>query len=66
MAPLADSASRILVGRVTTLEHGGKNLLAHQQLVHRRVRADSWRLSSRVTVNYGMRWEPYARPERRG
>ena len=49
----------LLVGRITTLEHGGKNLLLINNWYLGMYGQDSWRLSSRVTVNYGMRWEPY-------
>ena len=49
----------LLVGRVTTLEHGGKNLLLINNWYLGAYAQDSWRLSNRVTVNYGMRWEPY-------
>jgi hypothetical protein len=49
----------LLVGRVTTLEHGGKNLLLINNWYVGMYAQDSWRLSNRVTVNYGMRWEPY-------
>ena len=53
------SLADLLVGRVTTLEHGGKNLLLINNWYLGAYAQDSWRLSSRVTVNYGMRWEPY-------
>ena len=53
------SLADLLVGRVTTLEHGGQNLLLVNNWYLGAYAQDSWRLSSRVTVNYGMRWEPY-------
>jgi hypothetical protein len=49
----------LLVGRVTTLEHGGKNLLQIDNWYMGLYAQDSWRVSSRVTLNAGMRWEPY-------
>ena len=49
----------LLVGRITTLEHGAKNLLQISNIYLGLYGQDSWRLSNRVTVNFGMRWEPY-------
>jgi len=49
----------LLVGRITSLEHGGKNLLQIDNWYLGLYAQDSWRLSSRVTLNGGVRWEPY-------
>jgi hypothetical protein len=49
----------LLVGRVTTVEHGGLGKLPVDNWYLGLYGQDSWRLSSRVTINYGMRWEPY-------
>ena len=50
----------LLVGRVTSVEHGGLGQAPGQQLVHRgctrRTRGGS---RNRVTVNGGLRWEPF-------
>jgi hypothetical protein len=49
----------LLVGRVTTVEHGGLGKLPVDNWYLGLYGQDAWRLSNRVTVNYGMRWEPY-------
>ena len=49
----------LLLGRVTSLEHGAKNLLNIDNYYLGLYAQDSWRLSPRVTLNAGMRWEPY-------
>jgi carboxypeptidase family protein len=49
----------LMVGRVTSLEHGAKNLLQIDNWYLGLYGQDSWRLSPRLTVNFGMRWEPY-------
>ena len=49
----------LLLGRVTTVEHGGLGKLPVDNWYLGLYGQDSWRLSSRVTINYGMRWEPY-------
>ena len=48
-----------LTGRVGRLEHGGPGILPMNQW-HMGVYAqDTWRATSRVTLNAGLRWEPY-------
>jgi hypothetical protein len=48
-----------LTGRVARLEIGGPSILdIHNWYLGSYVQ-DAWRVSSRVTVNLGVRWEPY-------
>jgi outer membrane receptor protein involved in Fe transport len=49
----------LMVGRVTSLEHGGPNILNIEHWYMGLYAQASWRLSSRLTLNAGMRWEPY-------
>ena len=49
----------LLVGRVTSLEHGGPNRVLVNNWYSGRMRRTRGALSSRVTVNCGVRWEPY-------
>jgi hypothetical protein len=53
------SLADFLVGRVTTLEHGGRNFVLVNNWYLGAYAQDSWRLTPRITVNYGLRWEPY-------
>jgi hypothetical protein len=48
-----------LAGRITTLEQGNINRLIVNNTYIGAYGQDSWRVSSRVTVNAGMRWEPF-------
>jgi hypothetical protein len=48
-----------LLGRVSTLEHGAGNLLPMDMWYYGVYAQDTWRASSRVTVNAGIRWEPF-------
>ena len=53
------SLADFLVGRVARLEIGGPSLLdVHNWYLGSYVQ-DAWRLSDRVTINAGVRWEPY-------
>lgn len=48
-----------LLGRVSTLEHGAANLLPMDMWYQGVYAQDTWRAGSRVTVNAGLRWEPF-------
>jgi hypothetical protein len=54
-AGLAD----FLLGRVTTLEHGGPAIIPVDQKYIGFYAQDTWRARPRVTINGGIRWEPY-------
>ncbi len=54
-ASLAD----LLVGRVTSVEHGGPNRVLVNNWHAGFYAQDSWRASPRLTLNLGVRWEPY-------
>jgi hypothetical protein len=54
-AGLAD----LLLGRVTTLEHGGPAIIPVDQKYLGLYAQDTWRAKPRVTINGGLRWEPY-------
>ena len=49
----------LLVGPVTTVEHGGLGKLPVDSWYLGGYAQDSWRLNNRVTVNGGLRWEPF-------
>ena len=48
-----------LLGRVSSLEHGAGNALPMSMFYQGVYAQDTWRASSRVTVNAGVRWEPF-------
>ena len=49
----------LLTGRVTTVEHGGLGKLPVNSTYVGMYAQDAWRVTSRVTVNAGFRWEPF-------
>jgi len=49
----------LLTGRVGRLEHGGPAILPMDQWYVGLYAQDTWRVSPRVTLNGGIRWEPY-------
>jgi hypothetical protein len=51
--------SDLMVGAVGSLEHGVPNLLIMDMNYIGLYGQDAWRLGDRLTLNYGLRWEPY-------
>ena len=48
-----------MIGRIASVEHGGPNILNIVNWYTGWYGQDSWRAADRVTVNAGLRWEPY-------
>jgi hypothetical protein len=48
-----------LLGRLTVLEHGGPGGADPSQFYLGLYGQDSWRATSRLTINAGLRWEPF-------
>ncbi|MBI4888855.1 MAG: carboxypeptidase regulatory-like domain-containing protein [Acidobacteria bacterium] len=48
-----------LMGRVGRLEHGGPAILPMDQWYAGTYAQDTWRATSRLTINAGLRWEPF-------
>ena len=51
--------SDFLLGRVARLEHGGPAILPMNEWYLGLYAQDTWRATSRMTINAGIRWEPY-------
>ena len=49
----------LLVGRVTSVEHGGLGKLPVNSTYLGLYAQDAWRATNRITVNAGVRWEPF-------
>ena len=52
-----------LTGRLFRLEHGAPGILDMKQTYVGMYAQDAWRATDRVTVNAGVRWEPFFGPE---
>ncbi len=51
--------SDLMVGAVGSLEHGVPNLLLMNMPYFGIYGQDAWRMTDKVTLNYGVRWEPF-------
>ena len=49
----------LLLGRITSVEHGGVQDLPVHSYYFGLYAQDTWRATERLTFNLGMRWEPY-------
>ncbi|NOT25082.1 MAG: TonB-dependent receptor [Acidobacteria bacterium] len=49
----------LLLGRVNTVDQSGLSGVDYYQWYHGSYIQDTWRASSRITVNTGLRWEPF-------
>ena len=49
----------LLAGRITTVEQGNLNRVPVNNTYIGAYAQDSWRASNRVTLNFGLRWEPF-------
>ena len=51
--------SDFLLGRLTQLQQSAPNTLFMKQTYFALYGQDTWRVSPRITLNYGLRWEPF-------
>ena len=56
------SLADFLVGGLARLEHGAPGILDMEQTYLGLYASDAWRVSDRITLNAGMRWEPFFGP----
>ena len=56
------SLSDFLTGRLARLEHSAPGILDVEQTYFGVYGSDAWRLTDRITVNAGIRWEPFFGP----
>src|SRR5579871_2801142 len=56
------SMADFLLGNASAFTQGGFSLGYNRQHYIGLYAQDTWRISSRLTVNYGVRWEPYVAP----
>jgi hypothetical protein len=52
--------SDFLLGRLLQIEHGSRNALTFTQWYQAAYAQDTWRATNRITVNAGLRWEPFS------
>jgi hypothetical protein len=48
-----------LLGNLTTLTQGGSNHVYLDQYLFALYGADAWKATRKLTINYGLRWEPF-------
>ena len=48
-----------LTGRLTTMSHGSQGAWGTRQTTLQCMLADVWKVTPRLTLNYGVRWEPF-------
>ena len=58
-ALLGSGMAEFLMGRITRMEHSGPGVLVMDQWNLGMYTQDTWRATNRVTVNLGLRWEPF-------
>jgi hypothetical protein len=52
--------SDLLLGRLQQIEHGSRNALTFTQWYQAAYVQDTWRATNRLTINAGLRWEPFS------
>ena len=58
-ALLGSGMAEFLMGRITRMEHSGPGRLIMDEWNLGMYTQDTWRATNRVTVNLGLRWEPF-------